>query len=127
MRTETWIKQNAASLSDKTVVISGSTGGLGSVLCARLAELGAGRLILLDRNASKAEALKSALMQRHPDLSVEIVLTDLADMHSVENAAKTLETQPIDALILNAGAYAVPRFITSSGYDNVFQINFAAP
>ena len=127
MRTETWIKQNAASLSDKTVAISGSTGGLGSVLCARLAELGAGRLILLDRNASKAEALKNALTQRYPDLCVEIVLTDLSDMQSVRAAAQALEKKPIDVLICNAGAYAVPRYITSSGLDNVFQINFAAP
>ena len=127
MRTEAWIKQNAASLSGKTVAISGSTGGLGSVLCARLAELGAGRLILLDRNASKAEALKNVLTAAHPDLCVEIVLTDLADMHSVERAAQALENLPVDVLICNAGAYAVPRFITSSGLDNVFQINFAAP
>lgn len=127
MKTETWIKQNAASLSGKTVAISGSTGGLGSVLCARLAELGAGRLILLDRNARKAEALKNALMQRHPDLCVEIVLTDLSDMQSVRAAAQALEKLPVDVLICNAGAYAVPRFITSSGLDNVFQINFAAP
>ena len=127
MTTKAWLGKNTVSLQGKTVAISGSTGGLGKALCAHMAALGVARLILLDRNAGKAEALKNALTQRYPDLCVEFVLTDLADMHSVESAAKTLETQPIDALILNAGAYAVPRFITSSGYDNVFQINFAAP
>ena len=33
----------------------------------------------------------------------------------------------IDVLILNAGAYAIPRKITNIGYDNVFQINFVSP
>ena len=127
MTTKAWLGKNTVSLQGKTVAISGSTGGLGKALCAHMAALDVARLILLDRNAGKAEALKNALTQRYPDLCVEFVLTDLADMYSVENAAKALETQPIDALILNAGAYAVPRFITSSGYDNVFQINFAAP
>lgn len=122
-----WIKKHTDSLSGKTVAISGSTGGLGKALCEHLALLGAERLILLDRNAGKAEALKNALQARYPALQVCIILTDLADMQSVELAAKALEKQPVDVLICNAGAYAVPRFITSSGYDNVFQINFAAP
>ena len=53
VRTEDWIKQNAASLAGKRVAISGSTGGLGKALCAHMAVLGVARLILLDRNASK--------------------------------------------------------------------------
>ena len=32
-----------------------------------------------------------------------------------------------DYLIFNAGAYHVPRYTTSVGHDNVFQINFLAP
>ena len=127
MTTNAWIRKNTASLHGKTVAISGSTGGLGKALCAHMADLGVARLILLDRNAGKAEVLKNALTQRYPDLCVEIILTDLACMYSVENAARELENLPVDVLILNAGAYAVPRFITPSGYDNVFQINFAAP
>ena len=127
MTTKAWLGKNTVSLQGKTVAISGSTGGLGKALCAHMAALGVARLILLDRNASKAEALKNALTQRYPDLCVEIVLTDLADMRSVEDAAQALEKKPIDVLICNAGAYAVPRYITSSGLDNVFQINFAAP
>lgn len=127
MTTKAWLGKNTVSLQGKTVAISGSTGGLGKALCAHMAALGVARLILLDRNAGKAEALKNALTQRYPDLCVEFVLTDLADMHSVEDAAKALENAPIDVLICNAGAYAVPRYLTASGLDNVFQINFAAP
>ena len=127
MTTNAWIKKNTASLAGKTVAISGSTGGLGGALCTQMASLGVSHLILVDRNKSKAEALKNALAVQYSELRVSIVLTDLADMSSVERAAQALEELLPDVLILNAGAYAVPRFITSSGFDNVFQINFVAP
>ena len=78
-----WIKKHTDSLSGKTVAISGSTGGLGKALCEHLARLGAERLILLDRNAGKAETLKSVLQAQYPALQVCIILTDLADMQSV--------------------------------------------
>ena len=126
MTVATWIKKNTVSLAGKTVAISGSTGGLGQALCEQLAALGA-QLILLDRNQSKVSALCAQLHKKYPACRVGYVLMDLSDMASVETAASLLERKPIDVLICNAGAYAVPRFVTSSGYDNVFQINFAAP
>ncbi len=126
MTTRAWLKKHTASLAGKTVAVSGSTGGLGKEICACLADLGAD-LILLDRNVGKAEAHRQDLLAKHPNMRVEIICADLADMQSVESAAAQLEHMGVDVLICNAGAYAVPRFITSSGLDNVFQINFAAP
>jgi len=108
------------------VAISGSTGGLGHALCMQLAALGA-QLILLDRNQEKVNALCAHIRREFPQCKVGYVLMDLAKMESVDTAADILQKKQIDVLICNAGAYAVPRFITSSGLDNVFQINFAAP
>ena len=121
-----WIERNTESLAGKTVAISGSTGGLGYALCKRLAALGA-HLILLDRNPGKMDALAEHVHSLYPQTEIDRVQMDLADMQSVDAAAQQLRGMPVDVLICNAGAYAVPRFITSSGLDNVFQINFAAP
>ncbi len=126
MTTKAWLKRNTATLKGKTVAISGSTGGLGKALCDILVRCGAS-LVLLDRNPHKLKAHKGVLEMRHRGAQVECILMDLADVASVERAARRLEKLPIDVLILNAGAYAVPRYDTSSGLDNVFQINFAAP
>lgn len=126
MTVATWIKKNTTSLTGKTVAISGSTGGLGCALCESLVALGA-QLVLLDRNGEKVNALISRLRRKYPDCKVGYVLMDLSDMASVDAAAEILRYKAIDVLICNAGAYAVPRFMTSSGLDNVFQINFAAP
>jgi NAD(P)-dependent dehydrogenase (short-subunit alcohol dehydrogenase family) len=121
-----WIEKNTTSLSGKTVAISGATGGIGIWLCRHAAALGAS-LILLDRNQEKSNSLKKELMGEFPSLSVSLIRLDLSDIKCVAQAAEELKKIPLDALILNAGAYAVPRFKCSTGLDNVFQINFAAP
>ena len=126
MKNQTWIENNTASLAQKTVAISGATGGIGRELCRNLARLGAS-LILLDRNSEKSNALRRELQADFPSCSVRHIRMDLEDMASVRAAACELERIPLDALILNAGAYHIPRRVCDTGLDNVFQINFAAP
>lgn len=121
-----WLKKNTASLAGKTVAISGATGGIGNRLCEYLAGLGA-RLVLLDRSEERSCALGQRLQAQHEGLSVDYIRLDLADMDCVKEAAEQLNKLPVDVLILNAGAYHIPRFRCSTGLDNVFQINFAAP
>ena len=121
-----WIKENTRSLANKLIAISGATGGLGKMLCRHLASLDAS-LILLDRNQSRSQALAEALKQEYPTLSVERIPLDLEDIDSVKAAAEKLLCYPLDALILNAGAYHIPRRKCKGGYDNVFMINFASP
>ncbi len=126
MTTATWLQKHAGSLAGKTVAISGATGGLGNALCAHLASLGA-HLVLCDRNPAKSRALGERLQQAHPALVVDYIPLDLATMATVTAAATALEQIGIDALILNAGIYAVPRIPADSGYNNIFQVNFVAP
>lgn len=121
-----WLQKNTTSLAGKTVAVSGATGGIGQELCRHLAALGAS-LILLDRNTEKSKALGASLLARFPTLSVEYLRVDMTEMDSVRAAADALAPRPLDYLILNAGAYAIPRTLTREGYDNVFQINFVAP
>lgn len=126
MTTAAWIAKNAHSLSGKTIAVSGATGGIGNALCRHLAVLGA-NLILLDRNGEKSRALIGRLQTAYPDLQAEHIRLDLEDVACVDAAARELETRAIDALILNAGAYHIPRHACAAGYNNVFQINFVSP
>ena len=121
-----WYQKNTSDLQGKTVAITGSTGGLGRALCEHLATLGAS-LILVDRNAARSEALRNTLQKAHPSISVSCIGADMEQMGSVIAAAEQLKRLPIDLLILNAGAYAIPRHACDTGYDNVFQINFISP
>lgn len=126
MSVNKWIERNTKSLLGKTVAISGSTGGLGGALCRHLAGLGAS-LVLIDRNIEKSLALASELKAEFPELKIAHVKADMADIESVKAASDKLSEMEIDYLILNAGAYSIPRYTTDMGYDNVFTINFISP
>lgn len=121
-----WLSKNTESLVGKTVAITGSTGGLGYEICNYLAFLGAS-LILLDRNRKRSEAHREKLLSFYPEIKVNCITVDLSDISSVNSMLSKIEGQRIDILIHNAGAYSIPRYKTSLGYDNVFQINFVSP
>ena len=121
-----WLAENTHSLKGKTVAISGSTGGLGRELCFFLASLSAS-LVLIDRNRSRSEALRAELAREYPDLQARAYYVDLEDVSAVRELALKLANEDIDYLILNAGAYKIPRSKGENGYENVFNINFVSP
>lgn len=121
-----WIDKNTSSLKGKTVAISGATGGIGTAVCDYLAYLGA-TLVCLDRNPDKSNRLIADLKLKYPKLSAEHITVDLEKFEQVSAVAEKLKGLNIDYLILNAGAYKIPRHKCDTGYDNVFQINFLSP
>ncbi len=114
------------SLSGKTIAMTGCTGGLGRELCFKLVSLG-GALIMLDRNQNKASDLERELTEAYRGAKITRIKTELEDMESVKHTLNTLIQLKPDIFIHNAGTYSIPRHICKSGYDNVFQINFASP
>lgn len=125
MNIKKWLASNAESLIGKTVVITGSTGGLGKEICKILASLGAD-LVLVDRSLQKSSAHRDSLVSLFPDIKVTLLTADMEDIESVKIACEILKITTFDYLILNAGAYSIPRIKTDMGYDNVFQINFVS-
>lgn len=121
-----WFSDNTHSLQGKRVAIVGATGGIGVHLCRYLAQLDA-HLVLLGRSRQKHEELIARLQTEFPLVTVEYVPLDLADMTSVESSAKILSENPPHVLIHNAGIYAVPRYKTAQGVDNVYQVNCLGP
>lgn len=121
-----WLDKNTASLKGKTVAISGATGGIGTELCNYLAYLGA-NLICLDRNANKSNNLINNLKSKYPNLDAKHITVDLEKFDMVKEITKQLKLIDIDYLILNAGAYKIPRHKCDTGFDNVYQINFVSP
>lgn len=122
-----WIEKNIdiKSVAGKTVAVTGSTGGLGGEICGYLASLGA-KLVLVDRNRERSERHAERLGKEH-GVEVKCVGCELEDISSVDSVCDLLLSIGIDIIIHNAGAYSIPRKICSTGYDNVFQINFLSP
>ena len=108
MRISKWLLKKTERLENKTVAISGSTGGIGNELALYLASLGAS-LILLDRNESKIASLSEKIKAIYPKTQISHIKVDLENMDEVKAAAEKLLLSPPDYLILNAGAYSIPR------------------
>ncbi len=123
---EKFLGKGEYSLHGKKVAVSGATGGLGKALCRCLCTLGAD-LILLDRSAQRSCALIDELKRDFPSLSAEHITLDLESMERTRAVCCELRARRIDFLVLNAGAYSIPRHKCDSGFDNVFQINFLSP
>ena len=121
-----WLNNNTRSLKGKTVAVSGATGGIGIWVCEYLAYLGAD-LICLDRNAEKSNKLIKFLKQKYTNLNAKHITVDLENFGQVKTVTEQLKELDIDYLILNAGAYKIPRHKCDTGYDNVYQINFVSP
>ena len=118
-----WMETEVHSLKGKTVVITGATGGLGQAMCRRFLSWGASLLMVI-RNEGKAELLKRKLLKEFPGAEISWILCDLQDMDSVKEAAGSLSHEAVDYLLLNAGTYAIPKALSTAGYDTVFQVNF---
>ena len=114
------------SLAGKTVAIPGATGGIGVPVCRMLLRLSA-RLVLVCRNRDKAAELIVQLKTEFPEAHIFWVPVDLSDMESVKDAVKELNNLPVDILIHNAGAYAIPETVCATGFHPVYQINFVSP
>ena len=126
MNVRKWIENNTRSLVGKKVAVSGSTGGIGRELCTHFASLGAS-LVLIDRNAERSLEGARRIKECFPSTEIIHVYADMENIESVKRAADELLALNIDILVLNAGAYSIPRHVCDTGYDNVFQINFISP
>ena len=120
---EKWLGSKASSLKGKQVVITGATGGLGREICRYVLSFG-GSILMINRNEAKSRALREALLREFPGAQVRYLTADRVDMAQVRSLCARLEQEPLDVLMLNAGTYAIPRGLSSAGFDTVFQTNF---
>ena len=125
MTVNKWLSLNTKSLKGKLIAVTGTTGGIGKHLCRYLASLGAD-LILLDRNNKRSNAFADELRKEY-GIKVATYTVDLERFDLVRDVTGHLKYLPLDMFIHNAGAYSIPRKTCTTGYDNVFQINFVSP
>ncbi|MFK7977413.1 MAG: SDR family NAD(P)-dependent oxidoreductase [Halioglobus sp.] len=111
----------------KTILITGTTSGIGEVTAKALAQQGH-RVVMANRNRAKSEALQAAITAAVPDANIELLDLDLASLASMRAcAAEALQRYPqIDILINNAGLTSMEEVITEDGYELQFQVNALA-
>lgn len=113
---------------NKTILITGSTDGLGLATGHKLAALGH-NVILHGRNAEKLQQAQAELEGLGHLGKVFGYVADLSNMTNVEALANTvIDNHPrLDVLINNAGVFKVPSTRTSDGLDVRIAVNTLAP
>lgn len=112
----------------KTILITGSTDGIGLETAKRLVQ--AGHSVLLHgRNPAKLEDAERALSALPGGGRVESYVADLSRMADVEALAKAVTDthDHLDVLINNAGIFKTPDPVTQDGFDVRFLVNTLAP
>ena len=112
----------------KTVLITGSTDGIGLEAARLLVSLGH-HVLLHGRNPSKLKKAESELSALAGGGRVESFAADLSRLTEVEAlAAAVADKHPrLDVLINNAGVFATSDPLTRDGLDVRFVVNAVAP
>lgn len=125
-----WRRRRAtlpATLSGKTLVITGANTGIGFVTVQTMAQLGA-RVIMGCRDMEKArkalEEIVETLGEKEKD-NVAVMELDLNSFDSVRTFAARVNksVDKIDWLINNAGVMMTPKMATKDGFEYQFGVN----
>ena len=109
----------------KTILITGSTDGIGRETAKQIAEKGH-RIIIHGRSEEKAEKLKKELNKINAEAEHKIAIADLEFQQAVFNLAKELQEkeQKIDVLINNAGVYQNSLELTNDQIEKTIAVNY---
>ncbi|MCQ2176982.1 MAG: SDR family NAD(P)-dependent oxidoreductase [Bacteroidales bacterium] len=110
----------------KTIVVTGASGSMGSVVCETLAAKG-WHVIMACRNLAKGQAVLDGILGRVSGASLELRQLDLEKLESVREFAHSLEGTHIDTIFNNAGVINRDFHLTADGYEKTFQVNFLGP
>jgi retinol dehydrogenase-14 len=116
------------SMTGKTVLITGGTGGIGKATAIGLAQSGA-RVGIVGRDRARAEAAAADIRSRSGNPAVDVFAADMSSQAEVRRlAAAVLEAYPrLDVLVNNVGGFWEHRHVTADGLERTFAVNHLAP
>jgi retinol dehydrogenase 14 len=115
------------AMTDRTVLVTGGTGGIGRATAAGLATLGA-RVAITGRDRRRAD--EAAAEIRAPGgPAVDVFVADMSSQAEVRRlASDVLQALPrLDVLVNNVGGFWQTRHVTADGLERTFALNHLAP
>ena len=116
------------TMTGKTVVITGASGGIGLETARGIALRGA-RIVMVVRSRERGEAAIADIRRTVPDAAIELVLADLYSLDAVRAAGAELRAklERVDVLVNNAGMIHEAFDLTPDGFERTFALNHLAP
>ena len=115
-------------MPNRTAIVTGAYGGVGSELCKQIAASGVG-LVLVDRNAEKSKRFAHQLNGQHPGIVKASYAVDLASHQDIKRLTSELlaEIGKIDFLFNNAGVLTETLRFSKHSNEMHFEVNTLAP
>jgi len=112
-------------LAGKTAVVTGATGGIGSVLCKRLNTQGV-KLVMLSKNFDKLERVKEEFGEGHHYISYDFTQTQRLEQLVEDIVTKSTQ---VDMLfnVAGVGVYKNLEDVTLNEWEDSFAINVTTP
>lgn len=118
LRVMPWSTRDIPDQSGKVFVVTGANSGIG--LEATVALAGKGALVVMAcRSADKAKGAADRVLAKFPHALLDVRSLDLASLASIRAFAESVSKDypAIDVLANNAGIMAIPRTLTSDGFE----------
>ena len=117
-----------APMTGKTVLVTGSTDGIGRQTAVELAALGADVLVH-GRAARRGAAALAAVQAASAGGSAALYLANLSTVAGVRELGARIRAEHarLDVLVNNAGVYSDERRVTGDGLELTFAVNVLAP
>ncbi|RFU78612.1 carbonyl reductase [Trichoderma arundinaceum] len=123
---------NAIDFSGKTILVTGTTNGLGAAVSKQILVRKVDRLIMGVRNVSKGEELKTKLLSdsvvaaANPNGKIDVFELEMEDYKSVQAfATRVQETTPtLDVAVMNAGVGGLDYNVSKpTGHERMLQVD----
>jgi NAD(P)-dependent dehydrogenase (short-subunit alcohol dehydrogenase family) len=118
----------SSTMTGKTVLITGGTGGIGRAAAVGLASMGT-RVGITGRDQARAEAAAAAIARESGNQAVDVFVADMSSQAEVRRLAdEVLAAYPrLDVLLNNVGGFWAHRHLTADDLERTFALNHLAP
>jgi NAD(P)-dependent dehydrogenase (short-subunit alcohol dehydrogenase family) len=112
----------------KTILITGSTEGIGRQTALELLRLGH-HVVIHGRSPAKTQAAAEGLRGESGSQALDTWVCDFSSLAAIRAAAPAfLSAHPkLDVLLHNAGVFTTTRALSADGYELTFAVNHLAP
>jgi len=95
------INEISTNIIDKTILVTGGGGSIGSELCRQIAKCKPNKLIIFDIYENNAYDIQQELIRNYKDLDLEVIIGSVRDYDRLENVFKTYKPE----LVYHAAAH----------------------
>jgi NAD(P)-dependent dehydrogenase (short-subunit alcohol dehydrogenase family) len=112
----------------KTILVTGSTDGIGKATAKALARQGH-RVLVHGRDPAKGRAALAEIRKEAGGDDPDLFIADLSSMEGIRALGAGVEDRydRLDVLLNNAGVYMADRVLTKDGLETTFAVNLLAP